>query len=106
MLEEHELDIDAAPVDFEEALEARRDLTALSAAPLQLLGNVLRCIARPALAGVEADDADRAAVQPVHQVVGDVRRLTPAAERITMANNLNRNKLRREFEHEEAWWNC
>lgn len=64
MLEEHELDIDAAPVGFEEALEARRDLTALSAAPLQLLGNVLRCIARPALAGVEADDADRAAYCP------------------------------------------
>lgn len=29
----------------------------------------------------------------------------PTGEGITMANNPNRNKLRREFEREEAWWN-
>jgi hypothetical protein len=56
----------------EKALEAGRDLAHLEPAPTaQLLGDVGGNILRPALSGVEADDADGVRILAVEQALDD-----------------------------------
>jgi hypothetical protein len=59
-------------VPREKAIEVRRDLAHLElAAPAEFLGDVGRDVARPAFAGIEADDADGVGILPVKQVLDD-----------------------------------
>ena len=56
----------------EKAREARRHLARLElAAPTEFLSDVGRDVARPAFAGIEADDADGLRILPVEQVLDD-----------------------------------
>ena len=59
-------------VPREKALEARRDLALLQITPaVDFLCDIGRNIARPAFAGIEADDADGVGILPVKQVLDD-----------------------------------
>ena len=58
----------AGPMAVEEILQGGRHLAPVRAALPQFLGHLLGDVPRPAFAGIEAHDPDRAAVLPIHQL--------------------------------------